>query len=163
MKIQNPITFILCFIFLLVNLADSITAHFILPGEANPIYLLTGTILWVYLLKLGMVFGLGFFCLRNKFSSNFVYYMIIVILVFGTMVTSLGVYSNIQGMLHPEIIEEATKISSQEKMDWYFKVMVIIYIIPCFILFGIFFLYDYSYKYVDFDKKYFKERKWWKI
>ena len=54
---RNPILFFITVAFILVNLVDAITAFFILPGESNPLFILTGSLLIPIILK-GLLFGL---------------------------------------------------------------------------------------------------------
>jgi len=160
---KNPYMFILFWIFLVINLVDSITAFFILGGESNPLFLLSKNIYILIAFKIIIIGALWYYCNRNIYPSNFWYYMTIIMMVLGTLLVSFGCYSNIQGMLHPELVEEASKIPSNVKQSMYFGFVTIVYIIPLLFSLGSFLLYDKSLKYAKVDKKYFKKRKWWQL
>jgi len=163
MKLKNPIVFFILFAFIVVNIIDAITAFFILPGEANPIYILTKSIYVVILLKLLLIWGGIIYYRRGIFANYLSYYMYIVIFALATVVIGFAAYGNIYGMQHPEIIEETSDISDNEKVKYYFSVMSIIYYMPVVILIGLFVLYNKSLKYVKIDEEFYKKRKWWRI
>lgn len=155
--------FWLCIVFAVVNLVDLVTAYYILPGEANPLYLLTGSIILVDILKIGLVVGLFYFCLRNVFPTHFNYYMLLMVLGLGSLVVGMGAYSNISGIINPEIVQTAQNIPQAEKIEAYFYFVEFIYVLPMIISLTIFKLYDISLKNVEIDKEYYKKRKWWKF
>ena len=161
MKLKNPIVFFILLAFVIVNIVDVITAFFILPGEANPIYILTSSIYPVILLKILLIWGGIFFYRRGIFANHLSYYAYIVIFTLSTVVIGLAAYGNIYGMQHPDIIEEASNVPDSEKVADYFSFMSIIYYIPVVILIGLFVLYDRSLKYVKIDENFYKKRKWW--
>ena len=158
---KNPIFFFILVAFTIVNIADAITAFFILDGEANPIYLLTGSIWPVILLKIIIVGILWCYWYRNIYATNFVYYIIILVSVMGTLMVAFGTWSNVQGIMNPELIEMAKQIPTEEKIEIYKVTMFWIYIVPMSFCIGAFLLYDKSLKKVKIDKEYFK--KWWKL
>jgi len=84
-------------------------------------------------------------------------------MTFGTLVISLGVYANIQGILNPAIVEQAAQMSKAAKTEAYIAFTTIFYILPmAFSLIG-FWLYDMSCKYVKIDKEYYKKKEWWML
>ena len=158
---KNPIFFFILVVFTIVNIADSITAFFILDGEANPIFLLTGSIWPVILLKCVVVGYMWFYWYRNIYASNFVYYILILVSIVGTVMVSFGVWANTQGIMNPELLEASKQIPAEVKMEIYKVTMFWIYIVPmCFCLLS-FLVYDKTLKKVTIDKEYFK--KWWKL
>lgn len=160
---KNPVLFIVFFIFSIANIVDIITAFFILPGEANPIYLLTGNIYIILIAKIAFISILYYYYHRNIYPSNFMYYLIVMILVLGSMVTGLAVYANISGILNPKIVEQAVQMSTEEKVVNYVVFSAVFYIIPVVFCLLTFIIYDKTYKYIKVDKEFFKKRRWWKL
>lgn len=158
---KNPIFFCILVALTIVNAVDAITAFFILDGEANPLYLLTGSMWPVILSKLFVLGLLWFYWYRNIYASNFIYYLMILFSVIVTLMVGLAAYGNIQGMLHPELVEAVKDIPKAEKIQAYKTFMIWMYIVPMSFCIFSFWLYDRSLKRVVIDKKYFK--KWWKI
>ena len=163
MKLKNPIYFYLFFIFVLINIADAITAFFILPGEGNPLFLISGSIIPVFIIKGLVILGFWFYYDRNIYRSHFMYYYFITLLVFGIMLMGLGLTSNIIGIANPALIDDAAAVSSGDKMQLYFTFSMVLYLIPMLLNFLVFWLYDISTKYVKFDKEFYKKRGRWKI
>jgi hypothetical protein len=161
--VKNPIFFWLLIIFTLANIVDSVTALFILPGEANPIFLITGSIWYVILGKIFILAAAWFFYYRNIFPTNIWYFIVIAALTFGSLVVSLGAYSNILGIKNPEIVAAASEMEKSEKINTYFTLSIIFYIIPIALNIVTFILYDKSYKYTVIDKQYYKNKKWWEL
>jgi len=147
MKINNPVLFIAFLIFFFVNVVDAVTAQYILKGEANPIFLMTGSIWFVIAIKFGLVIGIGWLALNNKFTTNFVHYMFALILVLGTMLILLGVYTNIMGMMNPEIMKGAELIPLEEKMQAYNTMVKVFYLLPAAFSMLAFKVYEWSSKY----------------
>src|SRR3989304_5225297 len=77
----NKVTLILFLIFVVINLVDGITATYILPGESNPLFLMSGSLFSIYILKILMTIGLGYFTFKNQFPSQFYYFAFIVFLL----------------------------------------------------------------------------------
>lgn len=163
MRLTNPVLFFLLLIFTLVNIVDGLTALFILPGESNPLYLLFGSIWPLVIFKYGLNGWLWFYYKRNIYPTNTTYYMIIIILVLGTLLFSLGALSNSMGIRNPELVEQAADIPTREKVIQYGVLSGLLGFIP--MLFGVFAfkLYDMSRKKVTVDKEYFKQKAWWTV
>lgn len=160
---RNPIFFYLLLIFLIVNVLDTVTALFILPGEANPIYLLTGSI-WPVVV--GKIIIVGFYVLlyrRNVFPSNFVYYNIMLILLLGILLITLGVTSNLIGISNPEALEEASKIPAQQKANQYFSIIGVFALLPYILSLLSFKFWEWSLKHTKIDKQYYKKKRWWEL
>jgi len=152
-KVINPPIFILLLIFLVVNILDAVTAMFILPGEANPIYLLTGSIWSVFALKLLVVGGFFYFWYRGVFPSNFQYYIYVTVLVFGILLICFGVTSNIYGMKNSDALDAAKDMTKGEKTKAYTQIIVWLYFIPVALLLFIFKMYECSLKYITIKKE----------
>ena len=84
-------------------------------------------------------------------------------MVLGTLMVSLAVYSNITGIVNPEVLEEAAKIPEGERVKIYFMISGFIYFLPMGLSLLAFKFYELSLKYIIIDKKYFKKRKWYKL
>ena len=156
---RNPVLFVLVAIFVLLNLVDIITAMYILPGEANPLFLLTGSLLPVFVGKL-FVMGLAIWIYKqNKFPTNFQYFMILSFLTLGALLLTLGAASNIYGMFNPQIVAESAKISVEQKRTYYWQLISFLYIIPLILNLSIFKMYEKSVKKVLIKKE---ETKVWR-
>lgn len=159
---NNPVLFALVVLFILVNIVDAITAFFILPGEANPIFLIFGTIWPVILIKILIIAIVIYYVFRNIYPSDLMYYLIIVILTLGIIVISLASYGNIKGIQNPELVEAAKDIPAETKAKVYFEFAKWYYYSPLVFCLITFILYDVSRKKVKIDPEYFKRKKWWK-
>ncbi len=160
---ENPVARWLFRIFLILNLVDIVTAFFILPGEANPLFLLSGSIFIVLIIKILVVYGVWYYTRRNIYPSNFYYYLMIMFMMLGSLAVAIGSYNNIQGILHPEYVEAAKDIPKEVKYQAYGLFVSFIYIIPLGLSMLGFWLYDKSIKYTRIDKDWYKKRKWWKF
>jgi len=162
MKLVNPVLFFLLLIFTIANIVDGATALFILPGESNPLYLLLGNVWLLAIFKYGLNVWLWFHYKRNIYPTNTAYYMVIIILVLGTILFSLGTLTNSMGIKNPELVEEAARMPIKEKVVHYTVFATLLGFIPMLFGIGAFKLYDMSRSKVVISKKYFKEKPWWK-
>ena len=162
MALKNKPMFIMLTIFTVVNILDAITAFFILPGEANPIFLFLGSIWPVILLKAGMIAFLILYYRRNIYASEFSIFMIMMVLVIGSLLIGLGVASNIYGMTHPQELAASADIPASEKAQTYFTFIGIIYLIPVLLSLLAFKLFQMVRKRSKIDIEYYKNRPWWK-
>ena len=151
MKIKNPATFVLFNIFLFVNLADMVTSLFILKGEGNPLVLF-GSPLVLYALKIIITVGIFLIIYKNKYPSRFMHYMIIVIMLFGSLALALGFKNNMQGIDNPELVEAAKQIPVNVRAQLYTRTITIIYLIPSALTLLAFKIYERSEKYVVITK-----------
>lgn len=158
MKVKNHGMFIAFILFTMINIFDTITAFFILKGEANPIFLLTGSIWPIILLKLGITCLLGYYIIRNIYPSNLMYYLVCIIMILGSLVISIAVLSNILGILNPETLEKAAAMPQEEKLEQYGLFILIFYLIPGVAALLPFLLYNYTLKNAIIDKKFFKKK-----
>ena len=153
MKINSKLLFWLVVAFAILNLADGITAMFILPGESNPIYLLTHSMsaLWIFkVFYLGVVFWIYF---KNEYPSKWWLFNYTYIMIIGCLVIGLGVYSNMVGILNPEVVTAAAQVSTAEKMSYYSTIMSIVLIIPYFISMVAFKAYEKIEKSIKYKQK----------
>lgn len=158
---NNKIFFYLFLIFLIVNIADIITATFIVKGESNPLFLITGNFWITVIFKCLIVYGLWWFMKRGIYYSHFYYFMCVMVLLLGSLVVGLGVYSNILGMMNPQVLQEASQMTTAEKVQGYTIMVSVIYVVPMALCLIGFKLYDMSYHKVTFSKEYFRKKKWW--
>jgi len=150
---RSKILFFIIGIFIFVNILDLFTAMFILPGEANPLWLLFKSKLLLVVFKFIiclMMFSVFYY---NKYPSRFWYFSFIYTLVNGTLLISLGVASNIVGILNNEIVENSATITPEVKMQSYFFMVGLIFFLPYVLAMLAFKLYDISEKFVEYDKK----------
>jgi hypothetical protein len=127
---RSKIVLWLLSLFTLFNIIDLITAMFILPGEANPIYLLTGSKSILFILKF-VVIGLAWYVyLKRTYPSKVFYFTFIFVLLTGTLLIGTGIASNIYGILNPEVIEAASNVSTSEKVSYYFTLVGFLFFLP---------------------------------
>ena len=157
---KNPILFWLAIVFLLVNIADMITTFLILPGEANPIVLLTKTPWSLAVIKVALLVGIYMFYKKNTFPNNISYFGFLLVLVLGTTAIGFAVYGNILGIMNPVIVEQAAAMSTQEKVEGYSYFVGLFYVLPIMMSLLAFWLYDKSLK--DTTIKPEKIKWWWK-
>jgi len=141
---KNKTLFFLLFVFTILNLTDAITSLFILPGEGNPLFLLTNSIWFVFIVKV-LINGFVWFAYNyGKFSSNMTYYMFILICTMATLMLGIGCYSNISGIMNPEIVIQSAQLTTQEKATGFATLSIVFYFLPmCFSLLA-FYIYDKS-------------------
>ena len=161
MKIKNPIVFILFLIFLIVNIVDAVTGFFILKGEANPVYIFTGSFWLVCAWKFFIVGLVGLYVIKNKYPTNFWYYLIVITLCLGILLVSFGAYSNIYGINHPLTLQNASQLSEQIKVSMYIRTVQYLYILPLIISLIGFKLYDLSVGKAQIKKEYGALKEWW--
>lgn len=150
-RLKNPTLFYLFLIFLLVNILDGITAFFIVKGESNPLFLFSGSMWILLLVKCGYLILVWWIYNKNVYPSHFFYFMMMLVMLMGTFVFSLGLYNNIRGILNPSII--ATGLSSGEKLQVYTSFITAIYIVPFGLSLLGFKLYEWSLKDIKIEKQ----------
>ena len=160
---RNPILFFITVAFILVNLVDAITAFFILPGESNPLFILTGSLLIPIILKGLFIWFAIFIYRRNIFPSNFMYYSWMMILILSTLMIGFAASGNIKGIMNPELIEDVKDIPDDVKVKYYVKAVSIMYYIPLLLSILSFWFYDKSLKYVKIDSEYYRKKQWWQL
>jgi len=140
-------------VFCVVNLADIITAMYILPGEANPIYLLTGSAAALWAFKLAFMGLVLFIYFKNDYPSRFWFFSYIYLLVIGTFMMGVGVFSNVLGILNPATVQAAAEVSATEKMNYYSTLVTVIMAIPYAIAMIAFKIYDVAEKNISYATK----------
>ena len=152
MKIKNPILFGLVFLFFLLSILDIITSYFILPGEANLIYLLTGNIIFMIIFKIVLIIIAIWIYVTNKFPTHFSYYSLMIIFLLANLLLLLAVVGNIIGILNPIYVETASELTTTQKAQGYSTLLGVIYLFPLLFSLLAFKLYEWSLKYISFEK-----------
>jgi hypothetical protein len=150
MKLHNPLLFIALVVCSVLNILDLVTSYFILPGEGNPIYILTKNFLFFLVFKIILLIFAWYFYIKNYFPGEFHYYLFILFIVMYSSLLILAVISNIQGILNPEIVNIASKLSTGEKLKGYFMFVFLIYILPTTASIISFLIYHKSYKNIQY-------------
>jgi hypothetical protein len=157
MKIKNPILFAIIGVFCILTILDIVTSYFIIPGETNPIYLLTGSMIFLFIFKLGLVIGAVSIYKYNTYTSNFIYYLFLIILVLGNILMLFAVIGNIIGILNPIHIETASTLTKTQKTQAYISFIGLIYLVPLLFSIFTFKLYEWSVKTIKYEKKKYKK------
>jgi len=165
MKFLNKTILVVLIIFSLLNLCDIVTTIFIFEGEANPLFNMINNFGIMIFLKLLVVSVIWIYVLRNLYPNNMSYFMLLSILVYGSLALLLAQIININGILHPEIIEQAASVSVDERAVNYFWFMNVVYIFPILFSLLTFWIYDRSHNTAIINKEIAKKNKWrlWKI
>ena len=139
---RKPILFWLTLIIVLVSLADILTAKNILIGEANPFFVWLGNYWILFAFKMMLVGMIVFVYFKWTTTSEIFHFAYILCLVLGILITGLGVYSNILGILNPSALAEAGSISSRQKIVEYVKFASFFYYLPLILSLVSFKLYE---------------------
>lgn len=148
MKLTNPVVFILLAIFTIVNIIDAMTGLFILPAEANPIYLLFNSFIPVILGKTIICLVAWWIYKVNTYTSKTVYYSFLLTILLGTLLFSIGIASNTIGMLNPDLVQESSQLNTVQKIQGYSIFVGLLGILPWMISLLTFYLYQKSKKHV---------------
>jgi len=142
---KNPIFFWLIVLFGVINILDIITVHLVgFHGEANPLFLLLGTVWPIILLKL-LVIGAFFYLYQyNKYRAVFFYFLILLILIAGTVFTGIGVATNILADKTTNYTEQVSSVTTTEKIQYYTIIAVVVYVLPIFLASITFLFFEYS-------------------
>ncbi len=162
-KLKNPILFSIVGVFIVLTILDIITSYFILPGEGNPIYLLTKSIIFLFIFKVGLIVLACSIYKYNTYPSNFQYYLFLIMLVLGNVLITLALISNVIGILNPVYVEQASTLSTTEKTQGYVSFVGLIYLLPLLFSIFTFKLYEWSVGTIKYEKKKFKDSHWWKF
>ena len=153
MKLKNPILFYLVFVFCILSILDIITSYFILPGEGNPIYLLTGSIIFMIVFKLGlMITAVSIYRSDKYYPSHFMYYLLMIILLLANLLLVIAVIGNVIGILNPAIVEQSSQLTTTQKAKGYSAFIGLIYLLPLMLSLLAFKCYEWSLKYINFEK-----------
>lgn len=144
--------FYLVILFVLLNIVDIITTIFILPGESNPIFLLTNSFMTVMFLKILIIITVCWMFYHNKFKNTRWYFLFICVLVYGTLALFLAQLINISAINHPVVIKQASEATVTQKVSGYATFMGVIYLFPIIFSYVCFLFYDLTFKDVEFMK-----------
>lgn len=156
---KRNVLFYLVALFVLLNILDIVTTIFILPGESNPLYLLTKSLLILLIFKIVVVGIVCWIFYRNRFTNQRAYFLFITILFYGTIALALAQVVNIYAIANPVVLEQAAEQTTQQKAQSYAWVMSIIYLFPVIFSWLCFVIYDKTFKDVEFNTK----AKWWEF
>jgi hypothetical protein len=132
---------------IILNIIDVVTAYKILPGEANPIYLLTGSYLAIVGAKIFIIGILIFgyvWCFKTPSkrpadSALFIYTIYIILFICAL---SFGIYTNTsaQDIQISNIAEQKAEMNDQQIKDYnndttilYFRIMFTLMIYPAIV------------------------------
>ena len=160
---KNKTILILFIVFVIANTLDGVSSYFIRHAEANPIAILTKSMTVLYIIKLGFMFAIGYWCWRNVYPSAFYLYLTVMILLLGSLVFSIGAYTNIYAVRHPLVLEAAAAVPTSEKIAGYISFAAAMYVVPMALSLLGFKLYEWASKNTKIDKQYFKNLKWWQL
>ena len=149
---KNKPLFYLILFFSFINFVDVVTAMFILDGESNPIFLLFGTPIALWVLKAGLIGAVWVMYKKNTYPSRFWYFTFIYILVIGSLLMCFGAASNIYGILNPSVITSAAELTSTEKLSYYTDFILILALIPYSIALIAFKFFESTEKNVRYKK-----------
>jgi hypothetical protein len=152
MSFNSKILFWLVTIFGVFNLVDLITAMFILPGESNPIFLLTNSKFSLILLKLFVIGIVYYIYFKNKYPSRTWLFSYIYIIIIGILGLGFGIYSNVLGILNPQILASASSLTVVQKTNYYFTIVGLFMILPYTISIITFKIYDVIEKKIKYGK-----------
>lgn len=160
---KNPFFFTLVILTILGNIADVITTQFIIAGEANPLYHLTGTMVYVYLLKAAVCIYIFYRWYRGTWSSIYEYHMMISILMITTTLLWIAACWNLYGAFHYTLVAEASMTPPSARVSQYFSLVIILYLIPFFTsLFTFIATERTKHNVYIYTKEERKVVKWWK-
>lgn len=144
--IKNPIMWLIT-IAIILNIIDVITAYKILPGEANPIYLLTGSYLVIVGAKIFVIGVLlwGYkscFRTQSKRPSDSALFIYTIYLLLFICALSFGIYTNTsaEDVQISNIAEQKAEMTDQQLNDYnqdtirlYFRIIFTLMIYPAII------------------------------
>ena len=113
--------------------------------------------------KVLIVGAIIYFYNRNIYPNNFTLFMLTTIMVNGIFILGLACYGNIQGILEPVIVQQASEMSTSQKTNSYSIFVLLFYIIPSAVSLLSFWIYENTINKVIIDKEYFEKRSWWKL
>jgi hypothetical protein len=126
---NNLLFFLLC-IFTLVNIVDALSSFYILTGEANPVFLLTKSI-WILIgIKIFINATLWTMYFVNTYKHEGYYFAILLIIILMCCTIGYAAYGNITAINNPTILEQASKLTTEQKVSGYHKYIFFMYIYP---------------------------------
>jgi hypothetical protein len=152
MTAKNPLIYFF-WVLVVLNLIDFISALFITTGEANPIFLLSKSMLPVLALKIATLGVFGYYVYRNSYNSNFTYYLTLLVMMLGIGITGIAAFGNIYAATHPSVLAAATTMTTEEKVSGYAWYIGLIYLMPLLLSVLTFKIYEWTKKYANINKK----------
>jgi hypothetical protein len=128
------------------------SARLVLQGEANPIFLLTKSLLLVLALKLFVLGALGYYVINNKYNTHFTYYLTLIIIVITIGAVGIAAGGNIYALFHPAVLAAVIEMNNADKVQGYASYMMIVYLLPLLLSLLSFKLYEWSVKKAEFKK-----------
>jgi len=127
------------FLAMVACIADFFTAMQVLGAEANPLYVITGSIWPIIIVK--CLFLLFFFIWYKNPKTEHNYYYFCMAVVFSIVIFSFGAWTNIQGIMDPAIVTAGEAVAPAVKIQYYVEVISFIALIPLILLVGTFELF----------------------
>ncbi len=153
MKLNSKLLFFIILFFIVANILDVVTAMFILPGESNPIYILTQSVAALWLLKAVIVGGVAGIYFYNNYPSKFWYFSFIYIIVLGSVLVTFGVVGNVIGILNPAVVQSAAGLSTTVKVKYYTNIVSLFMLIPYVISMVAFKVYEVTEHKIKYKEK----------
>ncbi len=150
---KKPAFFYLIIFFVFLNVVDMLTTIIILPGESNPLYLLTKSFIGILIAKLIVVGAVIWLYIHNKYKNNTSFFIFVCVIVYGSLALFLAQIINISAILHPQVIVEAAKLTTTQKTSSYNTFMLFVYLLPIIFSTICFVIYDKSVKFITIIKK----------
>ena len=157
---KTPLFYLVSF-FIFLNIVDMLTTIFILPGESNPLYLLTGSFITILIIKILVMILIIVIYRKHTYKSTIMFYGFICVLVYGSIALTIAQIGNIYGIFNPAVIAEGASMSKGEKANYYYIFMSIVYLLPIMFSMVCFWIYDKSIKVTKIKKP--KKVKLWKF
>jgi hypothetical protein len=149
---KKTLFFYLICIFVFLNVVDMLTTIFILPGESNPIYLLTKSFIGILILKIVIVGAIIWLFVNNKYHSKTLFYVFVCTIVYGSLALLVAQVINIYAILTPHVLVQAAQATTQEKTSSYNSFMLFVYLLPLLFSLLCFVIYDKSINYIQIIK-----------
>jgi len=139
---KNKLLLTLIIVVITLNILDLLTALFILEGESNIIFLLTGSV-WALIIGKILLAGVIIYVYKkNLYPSNIWYYSFISLLVLGALAFTVGIASNTYGIINPSVVQEASELTTTQKASYYSTIITIVFIIPYMLSILSFYFYN---------------------
>lgn len=143
---------ILVCLFVAATIADIVTSWFILPADANPLLVL-GVSVWIlYAIKAAVAIWAFWAASQRKFKDEGSYFFFMSILIYGTLVMAVGVWSNTLGIINPTIVDAAAAQAASSKIQAYTLIVSIFFLIPIFLNMLSFEIYNRTKKFIEFKR-----------
>jgi hypothetical protein len=144
--------FWLFIVLVVLNIIDYFSAGFVLGGEANPVFLLTGSMITVLLLKVSLLLVIGYFIIKNSYNTRFSLFLTVIILILSIGATGIAAGGNVYAAFNPVVLEQASQLTQQEKVQGYTSYMFIIYLLPLLLSVLSFKIFEWGSRKAEFRK-----------